>query len=977
MSIDALNGIVGRLRRNAAAQLAGERSDGALLSAFVENRDANAFEELVRRHGPMVLGVCQRLLGTWQDAEDAFQAVFLVLVRKASSISPRGLVGNWLYGVARQTAVRVREQNFKRMRRERQVVMMPDPEAKADSDWNELRTVLDEELSRLPDRYRAVVILCDVEGRTRKDAARHLRCPEGSVSSKLARARAMLSKRLARRGVTLSAGAVAMTIAEHATAHMPAELVNQTIRHASILLAGSMSVGELSSARVPAKVSVIAQGVLGAMTVQKTVTTGVLATVLILGSTTFCVVAHQLHAGDDPNAKTATPRSPSTPQSSDEATPEDLVKQLNDSSFVRREAAEKSLVALGAKAIPAVRAGLKSPEAELAQRCERILPLIRRTELTNFVKVFAGDTERKAAFDHPVWKRYVALVGDSKASRELFAEVAKNPTWMKALDDAESDPSKVRDIYRNAVIEVGKHARANMAVRFLIPIWPCDQPEQVAYLLLLGSYPSSDAKFPLSWADDSDRSFAEGEARIRTGRGLGLALRGKRLKIDPKNRDRSVEVDDRVGNAAESGRVMLMLLGHWLAERNCWPVVSEHLNGLSADQLKQLLPFSRRVIADKHAPMLCRAAWISLLRRFGEIDDATLLTPLFTDKSGMDWPSTTRFGDGPGNLINQAEVREVAIGSAIFLRGRDPRDFGFSCLVTQDPPKKREDAIGSTLFTVAPAGSKEEKEKILATAVDWLAKEAAPTGLPKKLLRVAEPPDELVRELARLDKVYRHGSAEKYAEFEQEAEELCKKYPKPEERARILYHVAHVAAQGGIDKHVDLVRKYGAKMLDISRDPVERAATYSYLASAAEVDSTVKSFAERRRLAAEQLLKGYAEILAQELPEKAPERPALGPVEEGIDNGDPNAQGAAKARAFAMQEAYKQARFVEDQISFRDVLVVQFRSLYRPNPKQHGRNEEGPDELRALAMKRLKDATKVDALLTSVIAPDEARGRGK
>jgi hypothetical protein len=501
----------------------------------------------------------------------------------------------------------------------------------------------------------------------------------------------------------------------------------------------------------------------------------------------------------------------------------------------------------------------------------------------------------------------------------------------------------------------------------MIPVWPCDQPEQVAYLLLLGSYPGSDAKFPLSYAEAGDRDFADGEGRIHFGRGLGLAFRGKRLAIDPQKRDRSIEIDDKAGDAVASGRVMLSLLGHWLEQRNCWSVVAEHFKGLSPDQLKQLLPFARRVIADKNAPMLCRATWISVLRRFGDPDDAALLTPLFTDKTGMDWPSTTRFGDGPGNLINQAEVREVAIGSALFLRGRNPCDFGFICLTRENPAKTREDAIHSTLFTVAPGGTREEKEKVLATEIEWLAKEAKPPAL-KKLGRVAEPPDELIRELARLDTEYRQGTPEKYAEFEREAEALCKKYPKPDDQARILYHVAHVAAQGGIDKHVDLVRKYGAKMLAMSQDPVQRAATYSYLASAAEVDPSFKTFAEKRRLAAEQLFKGYAEVLVQELPEKAPERPALGGIGDVIDDNDQNARAAAQARAAAMLEAFKQARFVEDQIFFRDVLIVQFRSLYRPNPKQHGRNEEGPDELRALALLKLKDKSKVDALMAKVLA---------
>src|SRR5471030_2156917 len=111
MTAVAIHEIVGRLRRATAAQSAAGDTDGALLDRFIGQRDPAAFEDLVRRHGPMVLGVCRRVLGHPQDAEDAFQAVFLVLVRKALSVSPRELVGNWLYGVAHQTAVRLRGLN--------------------------------------------------------------------------------------------------------------------------------------------------------------------------------------------------------------------------------------------------------------------------------------------------------------------------------------------------------------------------------------------------------------------------------------------------------------------------------------------------------------------------------------------------------------------------------------------------------------------------------------------------------------------------------------------------------------------------------------------------------------------------------------------------------------------------------------------------------------------------------------------------
>ncbi|HEX5271227.1 MAG TPA: sigma-70 family RNA polymerase sigma factor, partial [Gemmataceae bacterium] len=155
--------------RKALLQDGAGLTDGQLLGRFVEGRDEAAFAALVRRHGPMVWGVCHRLLNH-QDAEDAFQATFLVLVRKAASVAPRELVANWLYGVAHQAALHARRTAARRGARERQVTQMPDPAVTEPDPWDDLRPLLDAELSRLPDKYRAVVILCDLEGKTRKEA---------------------------------------------------------------------------------------------------------------------------------------------------------------------------------------------------------------------------------------------------------------------------------------------------------------------------------------------------------------------------------------------------------------------------------------------------------------------------------------------------------------------------------------------------------------------------------------------------------------------------------------------------------------------------------------------------------------------------------------------------------------------------------------------------------------------------------------
>lgn len=132
-------------------------TDASLLRRFAEDRDHTAFEAIVRRHGPMVWGVCRRILSNSHDAEDAFQATFLVLVRKAASLRPRDMVGSWLYGVAHQTAIRTRALNIKRSGREKQVTIMPHPRAARANNHHDLHDWLDQELSRLLDKYRAAI----------------------------------------------------------------------------------------------------------------------------------------------------------------------------------------------------------------------------------------------------------------------------------------------------------------------------------------------------------------------------------------------------------------------------------------------------------------------------------------------------------------------------------------------------------------------------------------------------------------------------------------------------------------------------------------------------------------------------------------------------------------------------------------------------------------------------------------------------
>ena len=239
-----------------------------MLERFVTGRDEAAeaaFAALMDRHGAMVLGVCRRVLGNREAAEDAFQATFLVLARKAGTISRREHLSRWLYGVAlaRRSKPAPARRASKRGRngwRAMRPIASPDQ-----ADTSELRVIVDEELARLPDRYRSAVILCELEGLSRREAAGRLGVAEGTLSSRLARAKARLKDRLTRRGVALSAATLASFLAREAHAVIvPPALAETTIRVAALAAAGSSTAGVVS-----ASVATLTQGVLKAMLLAK------------------------------------------------------------------------------------------------------------------------------------------------------------------------------------------------------------------------------------------------------------------------------------------------------------------------------------------------------------------------------------------------------------------------------------------------------------------------------------------------------------------------------------------------------------------------------------------------------------------------------------------------------------------------------------------------------------------------------------
>ena len=201
--------------------------------------------------------------------------------------------------------------------------------------------------------------------------------------------------------------------------------------------------------------------------------------------------------GAPPDAPPGKAVAPAPRPAEDPAAP--LVKQLGGEDFAQREAAAKALRALGMKAEAALRAGLKSDDPEVRAHCATALAEIRTDALAALAKAFDPAAETQP--DHPIWRRFKAIAGDTRASRDLFAQIIKNAPWLRRLDAAEAGPEAAAQQYREALVEVGRHYRRLMSVLFEVPVWPCDHGDEAAYLMLLGSHPGTGDAKPKDPAD--------------------------------------------------------------------------------------------------------------------------------------------------------------------------------------------------------------------------------------------------------------------------------------------------------------------------------------------------------------------------------------------------------------------------------------------------------------------------------------------
>ena len=278
-----LNGLIGQMRRLAYTSGYAAMTDTQLLEAFRAQADQAAFTTLVQRHGPMVLGTCRRITGGTPDAEDAFQATFLVLARKVATIGRPDLLGPWLHAVACRTARKARALLARRRGRERPFHDGDHP-VTTDRAPDDLRTILDEALEELPPAYRSALVLCELEGHSRQQAARALGVLEGTLSSRLARGKQLLARVLRRRGFVLSATVLTGALLQcRVTAAVPPALVRATAGAAAAIAAGHAAIGIVS-----APVALLTEGELHTMTSTKLkFVVGIVIAFVLLGATLF------------------------------------------------------------------------------------------------------------------------------------------------------------------------------------------------------------------------------------------------------------------------------------------------------------------------------------------------------------------------------------------------------------------------------------------------------------------------------------------------------------------------------------------------------------------------------------------------------------------------------------------------------------------------------------------------------------------
>jgi RNA polymerase sigma factor (sigma-70 family) len=856
--------------------------DHELLQRFVTAHDEAAFRVIAERHGPMVLGVCRRVLSCQYDAEDALQATFLVFARKAVSVRNVSSLAGWLHGVATRVATTLRRDRRRRRVREQAASTPPVGEPRDELSWAEVKSGLDEELARLSAAHREVLVLCCLEGQTRDEAAQQLGVAVGVVKGRLERARKVLAARLARRGLALSAGLFAVGLSSEAAA-------------VSVRVSALVSDSPPLSPAVLTLANRVMQGV--AMSQLKQSATGLLAVLALVGGTAFAL-AHPADARQLPAREWVKAPVP-------KATPPEGVILASRLSFkppgdvlevMGTDGKHQSFLPVG--------------DLMNVQRA-RVSPDGKRLAFVRFIPLKAN---QRGDYHYPQDVYVVDLP---------LTEAPKEPTFKGVLDPYIAWAPDGKAVYVSSIPDDADVSQAGMAGKTM-------PRKTVRY----DATAKKEKAIELPHGHEVHDVSPDGKTlltRIKVWNG-GFGKTGYSSFLVPLDTLKSQavgEADDgfEIARFSPDGTRVVGIRGGLSKSKE--PGV--YLADVGTGKVEPV-PLAKEVAAG--------------------LDNGCVAWAPDGKRLAVMWEGPAKGGPrgGGGGPGGGGSVKRIMVVGADGKDEKVIREFGANDSVLHiewaDPkltePKKED-----------PRAKLPGKELIKAPVPVLKA------NPPEKLDRVPAAPPELRKELAGWDATYRHGGEEKFAELEKRAEELAKGCESDHDRARVWYAVAHIAGQSGIDRQADRVRKYAERCLKISRDPLDRAYLYSYLASCEEVGKG--EFADKRRKAAGWLLTGYRELLVQELPDTKPELPRVNA--RRLD--EPQGQGAA--RQAAQLEAREQAVWVSDQIDRRDTLVLHFRNLYEPHPKAHGHGPDGPDQLRKLAAAKLPTAADVDTLLTRVL----------
>jgi RNA polymerase sigma factor (sigma-70 family) len=413
MSIGRLSTFIRRLRGDIAAGQPGGLSDAQLLDRWLVQRDQAAFEVLLWRHGPMILSVCRRVLNNDADVEDAFQAAFLLLVRKAAAIRRHESVAAWLYRTAYRVALRARQRSGKQSARETTGVESLGADAPEDVYWRDVRPILDDEINRLPEKYRVPFIRCHLEGCTNEEAAVEMGCPVGTIHSRLSWARERLRSRLTRRGVTLAgAGVTALLAKGAASAALPPALAKTTLQVAFAYAAHSATAGASAGAVA------LAKGVLRTMFFAKLkLGVAVVLALALCGGAGGLVFYHLAEAAASPPRATPLPLGAPlpAPPASAEPTPRTIrVPSEVDGKLlgifteikVGEKVAEKDVIVVGQQKYRRLREGDQVAEGQLLARVNNTTALADLTIAEAKIEVARAELQTSIQTNKEAQNRY-------------------------------------------------------------------------------------------------------------------------------------------------------------------------------------------------------------------------------------------------------------------------------------------------------------------------------------------------------------------------------------------------------------------------------------------------------------------------------------------------------------------------------------------------------------------------------------------